>query len=110
MGSIGVNDRGGGTSFPLLQWQVSGPKARWAAEMLGEVFREKRAQLLQLAAQSTEDYEDRENTMRMWKQSPSGVEFQTWHEVAGFVDAEGCFLVHQGVSMLTVGQKHRAPL
>ena len=106
-GSIGVASTGSGTSFPVLQWQVGGSKGHRAAEMLGKL--EKQAQLMFFTS-SNAGHQTVANFAELWKQMPT-VEFQSWQEVAGFVDAEGCFASMRLSSIeLRFQQKHRASL
>ena len=74
----------------MLHWQVSGSNSRLAADMLGDARLDKQAQLLQFALGRTDESQLVGDLMRRWKRSPHGVEFESWHEVAGFVDAEAC--------------------
>ena len=48
--------------------------------------------------------------MRQWKQAPNDVEFQSWREVAGFVDAEACFVAQRHSLELSLHQKHATSL
>ena len=108
-GSRGVGNSGSGTSLPCLHWQVSGVKARRAAEMLGKAQLEKQVQLLQFVRGTDDERQTVQMMMRLWKQVPTAVEFQSWSEVAGFVDVEGCFAA-KPMAVLTFHQKHRASL
>ena len=110
-GSIELQRTGSGTSFPMLRWQLTGSRARLAAGMLGKSQLEKQAQLLQLANGSSAGCQATTDMMRQWKQMPTEVEFNSWHEVAGFVDAEWCFAARRaGAIELSFSQKHKTSL
>ena len=110
-GSVGVHTAGSGTTFPKLQWQVSGSKGRRAAGMLSAACLGKQRELRQHAAGRKMGGQAGQEIMRLWKQTPPpAVQFGSWSEVAGFFYAEGCFDTRLKSIEIRVSQKHAAPL
>ena len=62
--------------------------------MLGKAQLDKQAQFLQVANTGYDGCQATADAVRHWKQTPLKLKFQTWPEVAGFVDAEGRFVAN----------------
>ena len=110
-GSIGLHSPGSGTGFPLLQWHVSGPKCRRAADFLSRGSLGNQRQLVHVALGTRQDYGSSQEMIRFWKRTPpTAVRFQSRNQVAGFFDAEGCFQSTLSSIQVVVHTKCRAPL
>ncbi|CAK9072830.1 Kinesin-like protein KIF28P [Durusdinium trenchii] len=116
-GGIYIHSQGIGIQQPMLQWEISGEKARAAARQLCKVCLSKTEQL-QLASNWPDDKDKRQlvaDKLRELKRCPPNIPKQSrssWAHLAGLFDSDGCIgLDPSGMSLsLKLTQKYEALL
>ena len=112
-GGIGIQRPGIGIQQPLLQWVISGEKARAAARQLCKVCLSKTKQL-QLASNWPCDKDERQlfaRKLRELKQCPPNIPIQSrssWAHLAGLFDSDGCIHLKSSQTSLSllISQKY----
>ncbi|CAK9056102.1 unnamed protein product [Durusdinium trenchii] len=115
-GGICIHSQGIGIQQPVLQWVISGEKARAAARQLCKVCLSKTEQL-QLASNWPCDKDERRLLackLHELKQCPPKIKKQSrpsWAHLAGLFDSDGCIHLSQRMSLsLILTQKYEALL